>query len=195
MTHQPPPENQWQAPGGYQPPPAAGTPSAATSGLKPPLRSRTWFIIAVAVAALIVGAVIGGAGKSTNDAKASPAITTTTRTTATATATATATVRVTTMPTKIIATRTQQVRVTYTPPPPASFGDGTYVIGTDIQPGIYKTAGGGDGACGWTRMSDLSGDFDSIITNGIASGPTTVQIDPGDKAFKLEGGCNWSRIG
>lgn len=66
-----------------------------------------------------------------------------------------------------------------------SFGPGTHEVGVDIQPGKYKTQGGGvGGSCYWARLKNTDGDFDSIITNGNAQGPTTVTISKTDGAFE-----------
>ena len=161
----------------------------------PPARSRQsrrWLPWALGALAFFVGVGIGGAGAGSKTQNAASATAATT-TTATATVTETATVEVTAPgPTKTVV---RKVPVTVAPGAATAIGDGTYVVGTDIQPGIYKTAGGGDGACGWSRLSNLSGGFDAIIANGIASGPTTVEVLPGDKAFQLQGGCDWSKIG
>jgi hypothetical protein len=137
-----------------------------------------------------MGIGIGSSGSSTNTSSA-PAVTTT----ATATATATATVNVTTTPTRVVATRTVQLRVTYTPPLQDRIGDGTYVVGTDIPAGIYKTDGQSEDGigCYWARLASLN--TNDIIDNGNIRGPTTTQIKPSDKAFTTEGGCTWSRIG
>jgi hypothetical protein len=58
---------------------------------------------------------------------------------------------------------------------------GMLLVGSDIQPGTYRGTG-----CGyWQRVSDASGDFDSIIANGnIDSGAVlTVTIADGDFGF------------
>jgi len=36
---------------------------------------------------------------------------------------------------------------------------------------------------------------DDIIVNDNFSGPTTIEIDPSDKAIQVSGGCEWSKIG
>src|SRR5690606_40905713 len=67
-------------------------------------------------------------------------------------------------------------------------GPGTYVVGAEIKPGYYKTKGPDeDGICYWARLKDLSGGLNSIINNGIAEGPTTIQILRTDKAFETRG--------
>ncbi|MGH8859895.1 MAG: hypothetical protein ACRDVG_01450, partial [Jatrophihabitantaceae bacterium] len=94
-------------------------------------------------------------------------------------------------PTKVIATRTRTTTVTYTPPPRPGFSDGTYLVGTDIRPGIYRTAGGD--YCYWERMHDLAGNLGSIIANDNITGPTVVQVFSSDRAFQVSGGCQWRR--
>ena len=83
------------------------------------------------------------------------------------------------------------------PAQPASFSDGTYVIGTDIQPGVYKTSGPDStnivGSCYWARLASL--DTSNINHNNNISGPTTIQLQSGDKALELSGGCNWHKVG
>ncbi len=81
---------------------------------------------------------------------------------------------------------------------PASIGDGTYVVGTDIKPGLYKTSGPADASipiCYWERDRDLSGGIGSIIANDNSNGPTTVQISSSDRAFKTSGCATWVKIG
>lgn len=165
-------------------------PPPANHAVKPPLRSRTWFLIALPVVALLVGIGVGSGESKT--AKAAPAVTTTATETAVSTTTETATV--TTTPTKVVATHTVQVRVTYTPPPKNVITDGTYVVGTDIPAGVYRTNGQGDsGSCYWARLSSLS--TQDIIDNGNISGQTTTQVAPSDRAFEISGGCTWSKVG
>ena len=57
--------------------------------------------------------------------------------------------------------------------------DGTYVIGTDIQPGVYSSAGPiGDGACYWKRINGTS-----IVDNAMSKKSQIVQIEATDTAF------------
>jgi hypothetical protein len=77
-----------------------------------------------------------------------------------------------------------------------TFGPGVHVVGTDIQPGTYRTDGPGDGQfdmCYWARLSGLSGEFDDVITNGIPEGPATVEIAESDAAFETSG-CEWELV-
>jgi len=73
-----------------------------------------------------------------------------------------------------------------------SFGDGTYLVGKDIQPGTYKSSEGGSGY--WARLSSFSGDLSSIIANDLPQGPSIVKISPNDKGFETFGNGTWTKI-
>jgi hypothetical protein len=92
--------------------------------------------------------------------------------------------------------------------PVGALNDGTYLIGSKIQPGAYHTddipvlsklcEGGVDATCGcsYTRLSNLSGDPSAIIASDLfIDGPTTIQVERTDYALKLFGGCAWAKIG
>lgn len=80
------------------------------------------------------------------------------------------------------------------PGPPAALkttidADGTYVVGTDIAPGIYSSAGPvGEGTCSWRRTSNPDG---ATIDNALSHKPQIVQIDATDKDFKTRGCQTW----
>ena len=68
-------------------------------------------------------------------------------------------------------------------PPPAPKttidADGTYAVGTDIQPGRYSSAGPvGDGACYWKRVNGTD-----IVDNALSKKAQIVEIEPTDTAF------------
>lgn len=70
--------------------------------------------------------------------------------------------------------------------------DGIFIVGTDIQPGTYASAGPvADGTCYWKRMADLHGG--DIIDNALTKKPQAVLIDPTDKAFKTSGCQPWQK--
>src|SRR5271169_4294517 len=84
------------------------------------------------------------------------------------------------------------------PPPPPSEpkttidSDGTYLVGTDIEPGTYSSAGPvGSGTCYWKRLSSPKGS--DIIDNAMSTKPQVVQIDPSDTAFKTDGCQPWQQ--
>lgn len=186
----------------YQP--TGPTPYPVTPAHKT-VRRRT--AILIGAGALILGAGIGSAGansKTAATAGAPAATATTTRTVAapapTGAAPVTVTAKAAAAPAPPAVTKT--VTITKTAPAPSSapatgFGDGTYVVGTDIKAGMYKTTGPApdSAGCYWQRDRDLAGGIDSIVDNGIANGPTTVQIASSDKAFETNGCAAWVKIG
>jgi hypothetical protein len=71
--------------------------------------------------------------------------------------------------------------------------EGTFIVGTDIVPGRYRTTGGDD--CYWERDRDLKGGIDSIIDNGgISGGQQVIEIVPSDVAFKTHGCGTWTSV-
>lgn len=65
---------------------------------------------------------------------------------------------------------------------------GTYIVGSDIQPGIY-TGNAGEGlfgTCYWERLKDLSGSFDAILANDNGVGNFYLEIRQGDYALKTD---------
>jgi len=76
--------------------------------------------------------------------------------------------------------------------------DGTYLVGSDIPAGQYRTVVPGDSiGCYWARLRNTSGQFDAIIANGIAERgeQTIITISAGDKAFSTRGCGRWEAIG
>lgn len=180
MTYAPPPP-----PPGYQQQPYQPV---------PPVRRPWWKAVWVLpVAALFVGFAFGAVGGKAGNTKTKQVAGPATTETATATETAVSTITATPTVIKTIATRVHTITVTYTPPPPKSFGNGTYVVGTDIQAGTYRSPGGGT-YCAWVRLSDLSGT--GIIALGNSSGgPLVVTVEASDKGFEVQGDCSFSRVG
>jgi len=74
----------------------------------------------------------------------------------------------------------------------ASFGDGTYQVGTNIQPGTYRTRVGSPN-CYWERLRNFSGGMNGIIANGGTSAPGIVTIEPTDVGFTSEGCGTWTK--
>ena len=77
------------------------------------------------------------------------------------------------------------------------FTDGTYVIGTDMPAGTYRTAGPADGlgACVWQRLANTSGEFTASIAQNVTAGPDVVTVAPTDRAFTTTGCQAWSKVG
>lgn len=79
--------------------------------------------------------------------------------------------------------------------PATTIGPGTYVVGTDIVAGTYRTSGSTSSfPCYWSRLKDTSGDFAAILTNGTPTGPTTVTISASDGAFQTSGCNTWAKV-
>jgi ABC-type Fe3+-hydroxamate transport system substrate-binding protein len=101
--------------------------------------------------------------------------------TETVTATVTTTVTAPAPPAKTV-TVIKTVTKTVQAPPPAPvgglLGDGTFIIGSDVQPGTYKAPDSGS-QCYW-ELKDASG---GTIDNYIQAGPAVVVIPP--SAFSI----------
>lgn len=73
-----------------------------------------------------------------------------------------------------------------------TFGDGTYIVGNDIQPGTYKSEGT---VIYWARLSAFTGDLGDIKANGNPMDASTiVKILPDDIGFTTRGGGTWTKI-
>lgn len=71
-----------------------------------------------------------------------------------------------------------------------SFGDGAFIVGTDIVPGTYRGSGGE--SCYWERLSSFEGD--GITQNGLESGAPVVTIAESDKGFRSRDCGPWTRL-
>ena len=72
-------------------------------------------------------------------------------------------------------------------------GEGTFVVGEDLQPGTYRTEG--QDGCYWARLSGLGGGLEDIIANDNTDGPVTIEVSPGDRALELSGCGEFVRQG
>jgi hypothetical protein len=72
------------------------------------------------------------------------------------------------------------------------FGDGAFIVRTDIAPGTYRSSAGGD--CYWQRVRNWSGGIGSIIANGIGTAHPVVTIGSADKGFSSRGCGTWTRF-
>lgn len=81
------------------------------------------------------------------------------------------------------------------PVDPNTFTDGTYVVGSELAPGRYRTAGPTAGSmCYWERAKDLSGSVFSINANDNIKGQTTIAVSKADVAVEFSGGCVWRKV-
>ncbi len=68
-----------------------------------------------------------------------------------------------------------------------SFGDGTHVVGMDLEPGLYRTADGPT-LCYWERRSSFVPILDAIIAYDFGPRPRIAEIKTSDFAF-LSNNC------
>lgn len=166
--------------------PASPDPGESPTPPSPPAQ-RVWPWVLLAVAAFVVGAVLGAAGMSSSKKSASSTQTVTVQAQPTTeTQTTTITARTTTTASQSSSSATSSA----TSGPRTSFGDGTWMVGSGIEPGTYTTEGGA--GCYWARLGGLSGETDDIIANDNASGPTSVTISGTDAAFQSQDCGTWT---
>ncbi len=70
-------------------------------------------------------------------------------------------------------------------------GDGTYVVGEDIDPGTYRADA--SPGCYWARLRSL--DTSDIIDNDNADGPVVIEVLPSDRALELSGCADFKKQG
>ncbi len=77
----------------------------------------------------------------------------------------------------------------------STFGDGTWIVGRDIAPGVYVAASPSDSAY-WERLANFSGEDDGILANGFTSGSgqLVVEIRDGDVGFRTEDCGTWTLL-
>ncbi|MCJ1678957.1 hypothetical protein MTF65_16755 [Streptomyces sp. APSN-46.1] len=74
-------------------------------------------------------------------------------------------------------------------------GSGTFQVGSDIQPGTYRTTGNKSGDnCYWERAKDSSGELESVIANDNVTGTSYVTIAATDKIFKSSDCKGWEAV-
>ena len=75
------------------------------------------------------------------------------------------------------------------------YDEGTYVVGRDIAPGDYWTAGPTtDGYVSWRRLSGLGGTSDETIALDSVEGPAQITISASDRAVQFYGPCQWTKV-
>lgn len=80
----------------------------------------------------------------------------------------------------------------------AGIGPGEWLVGVDVQPGTYRSAGPTDGGyCMWSRK-DAAGvaPLDNILASDgtFEPGQMLVTIEPGDVVFRTNGCAPWERV-
>jgi hypothetical protein len=100
------------------------------------------------------------------------------------------------------APRTQVLQAPGLPPvthelPANQWGAGTYEVGNgdyEIPPGKYHTDAKGSYGY-WARLKGTDGEMQSIIANGMPTGPTTITVKPTDTAVTFSGDYIWTQVG
>ncbi|MFJ3617008.1 hypothetical protein ACIPSH_02495 [Streptomyces iakyrus] len=190
--HQPPqqPEHRPQSAGPF----GLGAP---TGPAQPAHGRRRWLKYGtIALVSLLIGVGVGiGAGGGSAETGTATAADTKAGPRPTVTVTETAEAEDEPAPT-VTETVTAKPKKSKKPGPAASFsGEGEFVVGEDIKPGTYKTAGpeGGFG-CYWERAKNASGEFDAIIANNNLNGPGRVTLNRGEY-FKTNRCQEWQKVG
>jgi hypothetical protein len=78
--------------------------------------------------------------------------------------------------------------------PTASFGDGKFIVGTDIAPGTWRNSDSNAG-CYWERLSGFSGEFGDLIANNFSTSIQVVTVAPADAGFSSNDCGTWTKIG
>ncbi len=77
--------------------------------------------------------------------------------------------------------------------PATSFGDGQHVVGTDIEPGTYRSSASTttSNSCFWNRLSGF-GEMGNSITARLVNNQTVVTIVDSDAGFFSQNCGTWS---
>jgi hypothetical protein len=73
----------------------------------------------------------------------------------------------------------------------SSFGDGIFIVGTDILPGTYRTSG--QTGCYYARLGGFSGSVGDILANDNTDSAAIVTISASDKGFKSARCGTWDK--
>ncbi|HEX6483146.1 MAG TPA: hypothetical protein VF043_30245 [Ktedonobacteraceae bacterium] len=164
---QPPPPPPYPQPGAFQQPPQPK---------KPKRRIWLWIIGVILVLGIIGGIASAFSSNSNTNTPAAQATQPAQNNTTQAPAQPTATPKPTQKPTPSFAT----------------FGDGTFQVGKDIQPGTYRTRVGSSN-CYYERLKGFSGSTDDIIANNNTDFPAIVTIQATDKGFTSQNCGTWTK--
>jgi hypothetical protein len=73
--------------------------------------------------------------------------------------------------------------------------DGIYIVGADVSPGTWRSAGGDSSGCYAARLSGFGGTLDQVISNDVSSeGGLVVTIGSGDAGFETTGCGTWTKV-
>jgi hypothetical protein len=72
------------------------------------------------------------------------------------------------------------------------FGEGTFIVGEDIEPGLYAANSPGSG-CYWERLSGFSGELGDVNANYFGGNRQVVMIYDTDAGFRNQGCGTWTK--
>ena len=75
-----------------------------------------------------------------------------------------------------------------------SFGDGTYLVGVDIKPGLYRAPGVPGPQLAWARLRAVQGADHDVIAGYQGSAPGLVEILNQDFAFWSQNSGGWHLV-
>ena len=75
--------------------------------------------------------------------------------------------------------------------PASTFGSGTFIVGTEIEPGTYANSGSSI-FCYWERSRGFGGTPDEIIANAVVNTRQIVTISPTDAGFTSNNCGTWT---
>ncbi len=86
-------------------------------------------------------------------------------------------------------------------------GNGVFLVGPDIAPGLYRTAGSAstwgvwinnvptqDSMCAWFTYSTPDANKDHVLQTNMSVGPMYANINSMVKAFELQNCQPWTRV-
>ena len=92
----------------------------------------------------------------------------------------------------ITPSRSAPVRSALNPEPLAVFGDGWWIVGVDILPGIYRTS---DDVTFYARLSGFGNRLEDIIAIAAQEeGGSIIEIMDTDVGFQTQGGAIWTKV-
>lgn len=74
------------------------------------------------------------------------------------------------------------------------FGDGEFVIGIHVAPGVYVAPGAQSGRCLWKRLSGFTSSDEEILAVHNVAGRVIAQIEEVDAGFQSYGCGRWKRF-
>jgi hypothetical protein len=78
---------------------------------------------------------------------------------------------------------------------PSMSGDGLFVVGLDIRPGVYRTDGPVKGRSGYYALLASTNTSDIINNHNLAGGPATITVTADVRAVEVSDCQPWHRLG